>query len=514
MTRHCSYRVAIALLVVFQAAAEPRANLAIPFNHNCAVEAVVFSPDSRLIVSGAQDGVIRVWDRATGLEVRQLKGHRGRVSALSFAPDGKTLASGSGDQTLCLWDFADGKLRRRCEGHEGWVRSVDFAPDGKTVATGSFDETCRLWDAATGKELRKLDGHHGPVTSVSFSADGTILGTNDSRCSLRLWRVATGKQYCEIAKRRPSSDNTGLVMCGAGGLVATASAYLGGTTVWNTNNGEARISFSNGGTTLALAASANGRLLAAGTAEGEIMVCEALSSSILLIFSGHEGEWYPKGFTRSPGIPAAIYTLAFSPDGAWLAAGAKDGRVRLWRLTDLMAAATKPEKLRTTDLEETWKDLASDESQTAYRALVRLTLAPELALPFLKKHLVPVAAIDEREVRRWIAELDSDDFDAREKASVELQRCAELARLVLLEALEGGKLSAEAADRVRRVVSRLRAADVPSERLRELRAVQALEWMATSEAARQLTALAKGQRGAPLTDEARNALRRMERQAK
>ena len=62
----------------------------------------------------------------------------GVVSSVEFSPDGKKLASGSADNTVRLWDVASGKEIRRMEGHSASVNSVVFSPDGQYVYVGNF----------------------------------------------------------------------------------------------------------------------------------------------------------------------------------------------------------------------------------------------------------------------------------------------------------------------------------------------------------------------------------------
>jgi WD40 repeat protein len=54
--------------------------------------------------------------------------------------------TGAGDKTARLWDTATGKEIRAFKGHESTVTSVAFSPDGARVLTGSEDNTARLWD--------------------------------------------------------------------------------------------------------------------------------------------------------------------------------------------------------------------------------------------------------------------------------------------------------------------------------------------------------------------------------
>ena len=76
--------------------------------------------------------------------------------SVAFAPDGQSLATGSKDNTARLWDVATGRELRRFEGHGAVVISVAFAPDGRCLATASHDGTIRLWDIGSGHELARI----------------------------------------------------------------------------------------------------------------------------------------------------------------------------------------------------------------------------------------------------------------------------------------------------------------------------------------------------------------------
>ena len=78
---------------------------------------------------------------------------------MAFSPDGRLLATASEDKTARLWDPATGKNLRTLTGHTNAVMGVAFSPDGRLLATASWDHTARLWDPATGERLRTLTGH-------------------------------------------------------------------------------------------------------------------------------------------------------------------------------------------------------------------------------------------------------------------------------------------------------------------------------------------------------------------
>ena len=107
------------------------------------------------------------------IEIVPQLGHRSLIEAIAIAPDGKTALSGSYDHTLRLWDLASGREIRKIEGYSDPFWSVAFAPDGKTALSGSaWADTLRLWDLATGREIRKFKGHSDSVPSVAISPDG------------------------------------------------------------------------------------------------------------------------------------------------------------------------------------------------------------------------------------------------------------------------------------------------------------------------------------------------------
>jgi hypothetical protein len=107
---------------------------------------VAYSPDGRLLAAATWGGALRVWDAASGKEVFTLDGPRAQAHVLAFSPDGRTLASGGYDGVVRLWEAASGQERGRLEGQAGFPVALAFAPDGRALASGSMDSTVVLWD--------------------------------------------------------------------------------------------------------------------------------------------------------------------------------------------------------------------------------------------------------------------------------------------------------------------------------------------------------------------------------
>ena len=107
---------------------------------------------------------------------KKTRGHSGNgFRAVTFSKDGQRLASGSDDKTVKIWDTATGQEIRTLPGHVLRVWSVAFSPDGTRLASVGGDTIIKLWDAASGQEIRTFQGHTQPVRSVAFSPDGTRL---------------------------------------------------------------------------------------------------------------------------------------------------------------------------------------------------------------------------------------------------------------------------------------------------------------------------------------------------
>jgi len=147
---------------------------------------LAFGPDERLASEEGEDGTIRLWDvEAPRVEPITLK-HGVSLTSLAFSPDGK-LASGGQDGTVRLWDTKE----RRAEDifqHDGPVACLAFSSDGK-LASGSQDGRIIVYDAKNQSTIT-LSGHTEQVNSVAFNSDGKLLasGSNDA---VILWQVTS-----------------------------------------------------------------------------------------------------------------------------------------------------------------------------------------------------------------------------------------------------------------------------------------------------------------------------------
>jgi len=174
--------------------------------HTGSVISVTFSPDGRTLASGGQDDTVKVWDVATGHELRSLPDQFINRQSIAFSPDGKFLASAGSGHTIELWDVASGRDIQSLAGHTGHVYAVVFSKDGRTLVSGGTDKTVRVWDVATGRQLRSMAGHTFWVTSVALSPDGRFIVSGGADGSVRIWDAPSGEQLAVLVSLREHFD--------------------------------------------------------------------------------------------------------------------------------------------------------------------------------------------------------------------------------------------------------------------------------------------------------------------
>lgn len=156
------------------------------------IRSVCFSPDGKLLATGAEDRRIRVWD----IESRRIKcsfdGHEQDIYSLDFSKNGRIIASGSGDKTVRLWDI-ETRGQIMVLSIEDGVTTVAMSPNGQFVAAGSLDKSVRVWDSQSGYLIERLEGgagHKDSVYSVAFSPTGRELVSGSLDKTIKMWELA------------------------------------------------------------------------------------------------------------------------------------------------------------------------------------------------------------------------------------------------------------------------------------------------------------------------------------
>jgi tetratricopeptide (TPR) repeat protein len=157
--------------------------------HLASVNSVAFSPNARWLASGSRDRTIKVWDTESGGMIQNMRGHSGEVRAIAFSPDGSWLISGGHDRTVRIWRVETGRQVQILGEHKHFVTSVVFSPTGRYFASGSLDRTIKLWDVSSGRPFRVLAGHTKGIESLAFSADGALLASGGNDRCIKIWDV-------------------------------------------------------------------------------------------------------------------------------------------------------------------------------------------------------------------------------------------------------------------------------------------------------------------------------------
>ncbi len=188
--------------------------------HDGGVREVAWSADGTLLASATDYGDVATIVDRSGEEVATLREEPGFFFAeLAFSPDGRLLASGA-DQVR-IWDWERREVVRTIA-----TAAVDLAFDqtGARLVTGDpYDGSGSVWDVETGNELATLAGHEGPMWDVAFSADGSLIATAGTDGTVRLWNAESGVQTLLLRGHQGtvrwvelSPDGSKLASAGAG----------------------------------------------------------------------------------------------------------------------------------------------------------------------------------------------------------------------------------------------------------------------------------------------------------
>ncbi len=228
------------------------------------VSSVAFSPDNRQLAAAGQDTLVRVWDLQTAAELEPLAGPSGAVTSLAYSPT--LLAAGSDDGKVYLWNMPDGVVLGVLSGHTSYVTSVAFAPDGSVLAAGGEDDTIWLWSIPSGNALGVLRGHTSTVSSLVFSPDGTTLASTSADHTVRLWNILSQSQVAALAGHTENVNDVAFSPDGT--LVVSAAGGIEDNTVrlWNARTGEQVRVLYPGGPVNSITFSPDGRWLVMGGA--------------------------------------------------------------------------------------------------------------------------------------------------------------------------------------------------------------------------------------------------------
>jgi len=243
---------------------------------------ISYSPDGRLLSSGSENGVIRIWDTRTGEETMSLQlRDESPIQSLAFSRNGKNLLLCSKGGVF-IWSFSHGYAAPQLlYDHSQIDRPVSFSPDGSLIAYGQKDFTIHLRKTTTHVQPAVLSGHTAAICAISFSQSGEVLASGADDGAILLWNSSTGERVVQLTDR---------------GVCKAISS----------------LSFSHDGARLV------------STSGIDIQIWRLQTRAIIAKLRGSKRRFH---------------SVQFSPDGKSLLAISNDRSIRLWALKDNSTAA-------------------------------------------------------------------------------------------------------------------------------------------------------------------------------
>jgi WD40 repeat protein len=303
----------LAIAIASAAALHAAPEIKVQLGHSTAITSVALSPDGKYALSGSGDHTARLWDIATGRELRAFVGHSQEVCSVAFSPDGRLALTGSMDSTVRLWDIATGRIVRVIE-QGNCADSVAFSPDGRSILSSEYHDL-KLWDADSGRLLRTFTGHKESVEAVAISPDGRQALSASSDKTLKLWDLATGRELRSFAGHRKYVRSVAFT---PDGKRAVSGSWDETFKLWDLSSGKELRSFDCGVYVDFVCLSPDGRYALSRFKSFEDFALWDLSTGEpVRTFEGDDDT---------------IEALAFSPDGRFALSGSERMALKLWDL--------------------------------------------------------------------------------------------------------------------------------------------------------------------------------------
>jgi WD40 repeat protein len=302
--------------------------------HTEPVRAVAFSPDGKRLASGSEDSTWRLWEPETGKQLREVVWMMNPVHQLIWTYDGKSIWTGSGKRFLARFDAETGKRTARFEGHDGAITGLALTRKTDIVVSASEDGTLRFWDPEHHQEIVVVNRHGAGMRAVAFSEDDKRVICGNADCAVSVWGAEGGEFLRKLGLPRIPDH---IVMGGVHSKNSPqfVTALTGDTQfVWHSGTSQeaiisppARIK-SFGDRVRSVALAEDGHWLAFGTMYKRIRIFDMEAAGR---YSGRGPEvWMGQAKVQIMGHDGVVSAVAFSPDGATLASGGEDGKIKLW----------------------------------------------------------------------------------------------------------------------------------------------------------------------------------------
>lgn len=295
--------------------------------HTQQVRSIAWSPDGKMLASGANDAQLLTWDTTGAVLARRAQ--PGPVRAVAWSPDGMLLAAGAANRVSWLNARTGEQQAQSQHAHDGTVTTLAWSPrQPYRLVSGASDMKAIVWDTATFTPQTTFLAHTSPIEAASWASDNNTIATSSRGGVVRVWAADSGQEVhpLYIDAQKPmralafNLANNLLAVGGDDGIVRFWNAL----TCRQPGQGQfgsqcldmpVRLSAQNG-VVRALAWSHDGRFLATGGDDGALALWYPAQSQAPLFRVHHNGP---------------VLALAWSPDGRHLAA-ASGNNVTMWAL--------------------------------------------------------------------------------------------------------------------------------------------------------------------------------------
>jgi serine/threonine protein kinase len=273
---------------------------------------LAFSSDGKILASGAEDGVIRLWRANHDTQQSEMGAKGVQHVSIAFSPIGDMLAASGPNGTIVLLGANDAISYQSLKGNGSRVLSIAFSPAGDILAAGTLTGTIVLWEINRDSTLLRTFAHQSaPIISIAFSPDGQLLAAADGEM-ITLWNPYDGMLLRTFGGQ--GHIMRAVAFSPDGQLLAAADGET--ITFWGTRDG-AQLGRLVGhtGQVHSVAFSPDGMTLASGGSDHTVKLWHVGDRRLLQTLAEHQD---------------AVRSVAFSPDGQLLASGG-DQTIKIWR---------------------------------------------------------------------------------------------------------------------------------------------------------------------------------------